>query len=88
MKEIAIQERNELKAYFKSNEVEKAMYCAENIGLYGIAAKIAEQRKEFGLAGKFFEKFGNFKRASSNYAKSDDSSYLDNYLGIAKKMGD
>ncbi len=80
--------KQEIKKYLKSGDLEKAMICSKNIGLYGVAAKLALKLGEFEKAGKYYNQFGDFNKSLDNYFKSNKQCYLNEVLNVAKKTND
>lgn len=86
--DVSKEARNELKSIINSGNKSEAMYYAQHIGFYGVAAKLAEQMDEYEYAGEFFRKFGDYNKSLNYYLKSDKSTYLSEILDVAEKTND
>lgn len=83
--------KKEIKRLLKKENprrLKKAMICAEDLCLYGVAAKLALKQNNFEKAGEYYEKFGDYRKSLENYLKSNKQCYLGEVLDVAQKTKD
>jgi tetratricopeptide (TPR) repeat protein len=81
--------KTEFKSYLESGNPEEAMFCAKRMGYFGVAAKIAVQKKDFYNAAWYFKLFGDYNKAFDNYVKNISSdSNRNSAINMAEQLKD